>query len=142
MALSRVKLFIDVDAGLAGFQMKRGNSRVTWQELNNRERSAVVQRLEDITTVCRGIVDVEPKKYCGQCRRLLPVSAFYKRSDNGKPRPFCKECEMENGRRYRASGKLKIEEKSCSNCANIECREKLKGLNSDFGKTCRNHKRQ
>ena len=136
MPSSKVRLFIDVDAGLAGFQMKRGSSRVTWQELNKIERSAVIQQLENITTAFRGIVDVEPKKYCGKCRRLLPVSAFYKRSDNGKPRPFCKECEMEYGRKYRASGRLK----SCSNCARTECREKLKGLNSDFGRTCRDYK--
>ena len=110
MKLNTVQLVIAIDA--VGFQIKRGRSNVSWQELTMRERKAIIKRLENIISVYGNRLEVEePKKYCGKCRTLLPVSAFYKRSDNGRPRPFCKECEMENGRNYRAQKKLSKDEK-------------------------------
>lgn len=139
MKSNTVQLVIDVGTG--GVQMKRCRSNIVWQELNKGERSAVIKCLKNITAMFNGkINEEEPKRFCYQCRELLPVSSFYKRSDNGKPRSICKECEKENGRRYRASGKWGMCEKSCSNCARTECMKKLKGLNSDFGKTCRDYK--
>lgn len=124
--------------------IKRGRSTVSWQELSKRERVAVVSNLESALSVCKGRAeDDEPKKYCGKCKQLLPLSAFYKRSDNGKSRPFCKECEMDYGRRYRAKkSKRVLLKKSCDNCINRECRERITSAGFDFGKSCVNYKRE
>ena len=124
--------------------IKRGRSTVSWQELSKRERVAVISNLETVLSDCKGNVENdEPKKYCGKCKRLLPLSAFYKRSDNGKRRPYCKECEMEYGRRYRAERSSRpMIKKSCDNCVNRECRERTKSAGFDFGKSCVNYKRE
>lgn len=127
---------------LARLTIKRGRSAVSWQELSKGERTAVINRLEAAIADCKNrSEDDEPRKYCGKCKRLLPMSAFYKRSDNGKPRPFCKECEMEYGRRYRAEKSSKPI-RSCDNCANKECRERITSAGFDFGKSCVNYKRE
>ena len=92
-----------IDCSQVCYTIKRGRSTVSWQELSKRERNAVIGSLESVLSDHkRRVEDDGPKKYCGKCKRLLPLSAFYKRSDNGKPRSFCKECEMDYGRRYRA----------------------------------------
>lgn len=122
--------------------IKRGRSTVSWQELSKRERAAVISNLEAVLSDCKGKAEEdEPEKYCGKCKRLLPLSAFYKRSDNGKPRPYCKECEMDYGRRYRTERSSRPI-KSCDNCANKECRERITSAGFDFGKSCVNYKRE
>ena len=133
-----------IDCSQVCYTIKRGRSTVSWQELSKRERNAVIGSLESVLSDHkRRVEDDGPKKYCGKCKRLLPLSAFYKRSDNGKPRSFCKECEMDYGRRYRAKiSKKVLLEKSCDNCANRECRERITSAGFDFGKSCVNYKRE
>ena len=42
----------------------------------------------------------EGSSWCPECREILPLEKFYRRSDNGKPFTYCKPCRKKRDKAY------------------------------------------
>lgn len=65
-------------------------------------------------------------KQCRTCQEVKPLSAFYTRSDNGRPHAYCKLCHSKRSkqdmdtRRRKRNAFLAEKRDACSKCGSME----------------------